>query len=344
MELEMIPIGKLRKNPFNPRKTFDPGPGQDELGLNQLADSIRNDGVLQPIVVRRLNSNFQVAAGERRRMSSEIAGLDKIPAIVRDLDDTLMRRYALIENIHRLRLKDDEFVEAVGAIWEHDYKASDEKGLLARMQKDLGIPSQTLSAALTVHKKRHTLPRGAERVGIKRQAEMISLAEKAPRAAKRLGAALESGELEERDLSEAIPIVRGADTPELSDEVATQVTRAAKVKRVAEKVVQREFARLKEKAPSNVWRKILSKDEAMLNRLADFRSAAEKFDITYLENIETPEARKRAIQVLEVIRVKVTATLAQAKKAESRWRSEWEEWRRELAEQQPPKLAGRKGR
>src|SRR2546422_10639382 len=74
MEFEMVPIGKLRKNPFNPRKTFDPAPGQDELGLNQLADSIRNDGVLQPIIVRRLNSNFQVAAGERRRMASEVAG------------------------------------------------------------------------------------------------------------------------------------------------------------------------------------------------------------------------------------------------------------------------------
>jgi len=90
-----IPVDRLSPNPFQPRRSFT------EEGLEQLAESIRHHGVLQPIVVRPSGDGYQLIAGERRWRAAQIAGLQRIPAVVRELDDPGMVQVALIENLQR---------------------------------------------------------------------------------------------------------------------------------------------------------------------------------------------------------------------------------------------------
>ena len=90
-----ISVDRLSPNPFQPRRSFT------EEGLEQLADSIRHHGILQPIVVRPSGDGYQLIAGERRWRAAQIAGLQRIPAVVRELDDPGMVQVALIENLQR---------------------------------------------------------------------------------------------------------------------------------------------------------------------------------------------------------------------------------------------------
>jgi ParB family transcriptional regulator, chromosome partitioning protein len=91
-----IPVGSIAPNPHQPRRSID------EATLNDLANSIRASGVIQPIVVRRLSDgSYQLIAGERRWRASQKAGLTTIPAIVREVDGFTQAQMALVENIQR---------------------------------------------------------------------------------------------------------------------------------------------------------------------------------------------------------------------------------------------------
>ena len=94
-EILEIPIDELRPNPYQPRKTFD------EEALRELADSIMEHGVFQPIIVKRSIKGYEIIAGERRFRASKMAGKSTIPAIVRDFSDEEMMEIALLENLQR---------------------------------------------------------------------------------------------------------------------------------------------------------------------------------------------------------------------------------------------------
>lgn len=91
----VLSISEIVRNPNQPRKTFD----EDKLA--ELADSIRQNGVLQPILVRRKGQKYEIVAGERRYQASKLAGLKEIPAVVREIDDDKIFQLALIENLQR---------------------------------------------------------------------------------------------------------------------------------------------------------------------------------------------------------------------------------------------------
>lgn len=91
----VLSISEIVRNPNQPRKTFD------EDKLEELADSIRQNGVLQPILVRRKGQKYEIVAGERRYQASKLAGLKGIPAVVREIDDDKVFQLALIENLQR---------------------------------------------------------------------------------------------------------------------------------------------------------------------------------------------------------------------------------------------------
>ncbi len=94
-----IPLNEIEVNPFQPRTDFD------QEALEELAESIKIQGIIQPITVRKLSNNqYQLISGERRLQASKIAGLDKIPAYIRIADDQQMLEMALIENIQRENL------------------------------------------------------------------------------------------------------------------------------------------------------------------------------------------------------------------------------------------------
>jgi len=90
-----IDIDEIRSNPYQPRKTFD------AETLNELAKSIEEYGVVEPIIVKKSVKGYELVAGERRTKAAKIAGLKTIPAVIKDFDDQEMMEIALIENIQR---------------------------------------------------------------------------------------------------------------------------------------------------------------------------------------------------------------------------------------------------
>jgi ParB family transcriptional regulator, chromosome partitioning protein len=101
-----VPIDQIEVNPNQPRKVFD------FTALDELAASIRSSGVIQPIIVRRLAGSYQLIAGERRWRAARQAGLERIPAIVRDATDAQSIELALVENLLREDLNPIEAAQA----------------------------------------------------------------------------------------------------------------------------------------------------------------------------------------------------------------------------------------
>jgi ParB family chromosome partitioning protein len=97
-EIMQLRLSDLRSNPYQPRKVFDEG------ALHELADSIKENGVFQPIIVKRSIKGYEIIAGERRVKASMLAGLETIPAIIRDFTDEEMMQIALLENLQRENL------------------------------------------------------------------------------------------------------------------------------------------------------------------------------------------------------------------------------------------------
>lgn len=101
-----VPIDRISPNPFQPRKTFE------IESLRELADSIANHGVLQPLLVREKDGFYQLIAGERRLRASKLAGLKVVPVIIKDFDDRTIMEIALVENLQREDLNPIEEAEA----------------------------------------------------------------------------------------------------------------------------------------------------------------------------------------------------------------------------------------
>lgn len=131
-----IEISKITRNPNQPRKNFD------ETALQELADSIKQNGVLQPILVRRIGSKYQIVAGERRYQASKLAGLKEIPAVVRDIDDKEVFQLALIENLQRSDLSPME--EAKGYRQLIDSQGLTQEGLAKILSKSRSAIANTL--------------------------------------------------------------------------------------------------------------------------------------------------------------------------------------------------------
>ena len=90
-----LPLDRIRPNKDQPRRTFD------DVELAELADSIRQNGVLQPLLVRDRGDYYEIVAGERRYQAAQAAGLDEVPVIIRDISDDDVFKLALIENLQR---------------------------------------------------------------------------------------------------------------------------------------------------------------------------------------------------------------------------------------------------
>jgi ParB family transcriptional regulator, chromosome partitioning protein len=124
--VRIIPLDKIEPNPEQPRLAFN------EETLQELAASIREHGVLQPILVRPLEGNsYQLIAGERRWRASKLAGLDSIPALIEDIDDDTALEIAIIENLQR-----------------EDISPLDEAAMYDRMVRDHGYSIRKLADKL----------------------------------------------------------------------------------------------------------------------------------------------------------------------------------------------------
>jgi len=104
--VEKISLKEIKVNPFQPRKIFD------EVALVELSESIKEHGVLQPIIVRKKGELYEIVVGERRFRSSKIAGLSEIPAVIRGFSDQQMMEIAILENLQREDLTPIEEADA----------------------------------------------------------------------------------------------------------------------------------------------------------------------------------------------------------------------------------------
>jgi ParB family chromosome partitioning protein len=145
-----IPVGEIEPNPHQPRERFD----EDAVG--ELAQSIKEKGLLQPVSVRRFGSGYQLVAGERRLRASKFAGLETIPAILFDVtSDQEMMELSLIENVQREDLNAIEEAKAYRALIDDCFLTQEE--VAQRVGKDRSSVSNTLRLLSLAEEVRNAL-------------------------------------------------------------------------------------------------------------------------------------------------------------------------------------------
>lgn len=134
--IQMINIDNIIPNRFQPRLTFD------EQGLNELASSIKEHGIIQPLVLRKIGDKYEIVAGERRYKAATMAGLSEVPSIISNLDDNQSAEVALVENVQRRNLTSIEEAKS--------YKKMLDKGYLTQEQlaKKMGVSQSTIANKL----------------------------------------------------------------------------------------------------------------------------------------------------------------------------------------------------
>jgi len=129
-------VNLIVSNPFQPRRAFP------EETLKELADSIRSSGVLQPILVRRVDGEYQLIAGERRLRAARLAGLESVPVVIHDLGDREALELAVIENVMREDLNPIEVAHAYDSLQERFQLSHDE------IAERIGVKRSTVTNSL----------------------------------------------------------------------------------------------------------------------------------------------------------------------------------------------------
>jgi ParB family chromosome partitioning protein len=171
-----IPLAQIRANPYQPRKTFN----QDSI--NELAASIKEHGVIQPIIVRTVLKGYEIIAGERRFRASQVCGASTIPAVVKKFTDQQAMEIALIENVQREDLNAIELAVAYQSLMnqftltqeELSVKVGKSRSHVANFLRLLQLPEE-----IKQHVSRGTLSMGHARAiaGVKNDKEKKELAE-----------------------------------------------------------------------------------------------------------------------------------------------------------------------
>lgn len=176
-QIKQIDISDIKPNPYQPRKTFD------ENHLNDLADSIKQYGILQPIVLKKTVQGYYIVVGERRFRASKIAGLKYVSAIIKDLTDEDMMELAVIENLQREDLNAIEEAESYQRLMtdlkitqqEVAKRLSKSRPYIANMLRLLHLPKKI---ADMVKDGRLTSAHGRTLLAIKDEQQMLRLAKR----------------------------------------------------------------------------------------------------------------------------------------------------------------------
>ncbi|MBE5666149.1 ParB/RepB/Spo0J family partition protein [Staphylococcus sp. SS251] len=176
-QIKQIDITGIKPNPYQPRKTFD------ENHLNDLADSIKQYGILQPIVLRKTVRGYYIVVGERRFRASKIAGLKHVSAIIKELTDEDMMELAVIENLQREDLNAIEEAESYQRLMtdlkitqqEVAKRLSKSRPYIANMLRLLHLPKKISDM---VKDGRLTSAHGRTLLAIKDEQQMMKLAKK----------------------------------------------------------------------------------------------------------------------------------------------------------------------
>lgn len=175
--IQSIKVEELRPNPYQPRKEFE------EEKLRELAESIKEHGIIQPIIVRKSFRGYEIVAGERRWRAAQLAGLEEVQAVVKEFDDRQMTEIALIENLQREDLNSIEIAEAYSNIMEKfdltqeelAQKVGQSRSHVANYLRLLNLPSE-----IQKYVSRGTISMGHARaiLGLNNKQQQLLLAQK----------------------------------------------------------------------------------------------------------------------------------------------------------------------
>lgn len=228
-----LPLADILPNPWQPRHEFD------EEALTDLADSIRREGVLSPILVVRREGDTLLVSGERRLRAAKIAGLETIPAIVRQLDDRAMATIALVENIQRADLNALEEAQGYARLMADTGQSAAQvaeavgksRAHVANMVRLLDLPEEVLAL---LAEGRLTAGHGRALLGIPDPADLVALALEAAqlgysvRQVEELARSLKDGNKPDADRKKPAKAAKGQDvyqdiSRQLSENLQTKV-------------------------------------------------------------------------------------------------------------------------
>lgn len=225
--LVSVPVDSVRNNPLQPRRSFD------ERSLATLAESIRDRGALQPIVVRPAESGYELVAGERRLRAAKLAGITHLPAIIRKADDDELLELALIENIQRADLNPVERARAYRVLHttytlSHEdiaHRMGEDRATVTNYLRLLSLPEQVLEM---IEVGKLTMGHGRALLGCTESVLQLSIAEQAAteswsvRQTEKAVARIAAGEKPVRDAPPTRPVIKDIED-RLSRALATKV-------------------------------------------------------------------------------------------------------------------------
>ena len=155
--VQRVPLGRIRPCPFQPRKDFPPET------LRELADSIQEQGIVQPLIVRERGGHLELIAGERRWRAAQLLGLAEVPVILRDADDRAVLELALIENLQRENLNPLEEAHGYAQLIEQFQLKQEEvatkvgksRAVVTNALRLLSLPSRRPSSRMQRRTERH---------------------------------------------------------------------------------------------------------------------------------------------------------------------------------------------
>lgn len=247
-----IELKKIRPNKLNPRLDMDFEP------LNELAESIRQVGLLEPLIVRPVDDEFEVVIGERRYRASQQVGLNKVPALVRKYSDDEVVELNLIENVQREDLSAVEKGNCCKLLMD---KYPEKYPSIQNLSKKLGVSNQTINSWLQLV----SAPTEIQR--------MVSPAEK-------VGVPRAKGKI---DYDTAVTITRRIKEPERQIEVAREIAKRPIYRRTAREVIAR-VAKEPEKPVEEVIREVVEAPYGMPFRLSHMEPI--------LKGVKTQTSRK----------------------------------------------------
>ncbi|ARK24889.1 chromosome partitioning protein ParB [Sporosarcina sp. P37] len=176
-KVELLRLKSIKANPYQPRKEFD-----DE-SLAELSESIKEHGVLQPIIVRSVGTQYEIVVGERRYRASELAGKKEIPAVVRDLTDEQSMEMAILENLQREDLSPIEVAEAYQSLMESleltqeqlAFRLGKSRPHIANHIRLLALPKKVLK---DISQGILSMGHGRTLLGLRKKEQILTVAEK----------------------------------------------------------------------------------------------------------------------------------------------------------------------
>ncbi|MBY0223363.1 ParB/RepB/Spo0J family partition protein [Sporosarcina aquimarina] len=176
-KVELLRLNSIIENPYQPRKEFD------DTSLSELSESIKEHGVLQPIIVRKTGTQYEIVVGERRYRASKLAGKKEIPAVVRELTDEQSMEMAILENLQREDLTPIEVSEAYQKLMESlqltqeqlAFRLGKSRPHIANHVRLLALPEKVRK---DISQGNLTMAHGRTLLGLRKKEQILLIAEK----------------------------------------------------------------------------------------------------------------------------------------------------------------------